>query len=311
MSLGVGIVGYGSAGRQHADALDGLPEAHVAAVFDQDAATGTGEHARARSWAELLADPRVGLVSLCVPPGGRAALAVQALEAGKAVLLEKPPAVSPAEIDLVAEAARRAGRPVGVMLQHRMRLPDSVLAANWSDPAVTAVLEVSRFRPPAHYRRAGWRSDPASALGGILAHLGVHYLDLACQIMGSPRRLTIAPVREFAPSIDMRVTGHIVFTSGSTLAFTVTAESSVRSERLQILGPEGGFCIADGMVTLQLGGTEHTLPTVPTPELRRRVYQEMAQAVATGRQPVRCHLEAARPVTEILAGAAADARAVA
>ncbi|MFF1836718.1 Gfo/Idh/MocA family protein [Streptomyces sp. NPDC058231] len=311
MSVGVGIVGFGSAGRQHAAALDGLGAAEVVTVLEQDAAVDVAGLPRANSWQEMLADPRVDLVALCLPPGSRAGLAVQALEQGKAVLLEKPPAVSLSEIDLISAAGRRAGRPVGVMLQHRMRLPAAALAANWTDPAVTAVLQVSRFRPPAHYRRAGWRSDAASAFGGIAAHLGVHYLDLACQLLGEIETVRLAPSRELAPGIDSRVTGNIEFRAGATLAFTVTAESSVRTERLQVLGPDGGLCVADGMVTTQIGETEQTLPTVPTAELRRMVYEEMAEAVTTGRPPRRCHLDGARAVTEILASVAQDLAVVA
>ncbi|MFG2572542.1 Gfo/Idh/MocA family protein [Streptomyces sp. NPDC048481] len=302
--LGVGIVGFGVAGRQHAAALERLPGAGIVSVLEEASTVDTGDHRRAGSWRELLDDPDVGLVALCVPPGGRAGLAVQALEAGKAVLLEKPPAVSVAEIDAVAAVARRTGLPVGVMLQHRMRLPDAALAATWSAPSVTAVLEVSRFRPPAHYRRAGWRSDPAAALGGISAHLGVHYLDLACQLLGQPESVRLTPAREVAAGIDTRVTGVVTFVSGATLAFTVTAESMVRSERLQVLGPDGGLNITDGTVMTQIGGAERTWPTVPTAELRTDVYREMAEAMATGRPPARCHLDGARGVTGILSSVA-------
>ncbi|OKK12194.1 hypothetical protein AMK16_32045 [Streptomyces sp. CB00455] len=300
----MGIVGFGVAGRQHASALDGLAEARTVSVLEQDPTSDTGALRRAGSWRELLADPAVGLVALCVPPGGRAMLTVEALEAGKAVLIEKPPAVSDAEIERVTQAAVRAGKPVGVMLQHRMRLPEAALSTNWASPATTAVLEVSRFRPPAHYRRADWRSDPASALGGIAAHLGVHYLDLACQLLGRPETVRLADSRELAPGIDTRVTGLVEFRTGATLAFTVTAESAVRTERLQVLGPDRGLCIADGTVSTQIGDTEQTWPTVTTPELRRAVYREMAEAVASGRPPRRCHLEGARGVTEILSAVA-------
>lgn len=309
--LGVGVVGFGIAAQQHATALEQLPEAGIVSVLEQDPTVDTGSHHRAGSWEQLLDDPRVDLVALCVPPGGRARMAVQALEAGKVVLLEKPPAVSVAEIDSVAAAARRTGLPVGVMLQHRMRLPEAALAATWSASSVTAVLEVSRFRPPAHYRRAGWRSDPTVALGGISAHLGVHYLDLACQLLGRPESVRLTPTREVAAGIDTRVTGMVAFRSGATLAFTVTAESMVRTERLQILGPDGGFNITDGTVMTQLDGTEQTWPTVPTSHLRTEVYREMAEAVATGRPPARCHLDGARAVTEILSSIATAAPAVA
>ncbi|MFC7472564.1 Gfo/Idh/MocA family oxidoreductase [Actinomadura keratinilytica] len=51
----------------------------------------------------------------------------------------------------------------------------------------------------------GWRGDPAASFGGIAAHLGVHYLDLACQLLGRPATVALAPVRERAPGIDSRV----------------------------------------------------------------------------------------------------------
>ncbi|MFE1877758.1 Gfo/Idh/MocA family protein [Streptomyces sp. NPDC059496] len=310
MSLGVGIVGYGAAGRQHTVALDGLAEAHVSAVLEPDPAVDTGTLRRAASWEAMLADPDVGLVSLCVPPGGRAGMAVAALEAGKAVLLEKPPAVSTREVDMLTAAAERAGRQIGVMLQHRLRLPDTALAAQWRHPAVSAVLEVSRFRPPAHYRRAGWRSDPAASFGGITAHLGVHYLDLACQLLGQPSSVRLSATRELARGIDARAAGMIEFDSGAALAFVVTAESVARSERLQVFGPDHSLCVDNGVVTTRTGDTVATWPTPSTVELRGAVYQEMAEAVATGRRPKRCHLEGARGVTEILA-AVVDAPAVA
>lgn len=302
MSLGVGIVGHGSAGRQHLAALRDVSGARAVAVLEDDPAAGTGGLPRADSWPALLADPDVGLVALCVPPGGRARLAIEALEAGKAVLLEKPPTTSAEEHAAVLAAARSAGRPVGVMLQHRLRLPEPALATDWTGPEVTAVLEVSRYRAPEHYLRAGWRSDPAASFGGIAAHLGVHYLDLACQLLGTPAAVDLAPVRRRAPGIDSRVAGTVSFEGGATLSFAVTAESPARTERLHLLGPGGALLVADGRVTTTgADGVGTTWPAAPTPALRSEVYREMVHAVATGLPPRRCHLQGALGVTDILA----------
>jgi len=61
-------------------------------------------------FAAILADPTVDLVDLCVPNDAHARMAIEALRAGKHVLVEKPIALSTAEADAMVAAARAAGR---------------------------------------------------------------------------------------------------------------------------------------------------------------------------------------------------------
>ncbi|MFJ8623300.1 Gfo/Idh/MocA family protein [Kitasatospora sp. NPDC093550] len=307
MTLGVGLVGYGVAGRQHAAALAGAGVARIRAVLEPDRSTDLGPLRRSPGWADLLDDPGVQLVALCTPPGGRAALAEQALEAGKAVLLERPAACSPAEVDRLLAVSRRVGRPVGAMFQHRQLIPEQVLRWDWG-PGATAVLHVSRYRPTAHYHRAGWRHDPDRALGGVTAHLGAPYLDLACQVLGEPAAVHVVGRREVAPGIDSRIAGVVDFRGGATLSFAVTAESTVRTARLEVLGADGRLLVHNGEVTTETGGAVEDHPTVPGSRLRLEVYREMAEALATGRPPRRCRLDASRAVTTVLHAVAERAR---
>jgi predicted dehydrogenase len=60
--------------------------------------------------AGILADPRVDLVDLCVPNDAHARMAIEALRAGKHVLVEKPIALSTAEADIMLAVARDAGK---------------------------------------------------------------------------------------------------------------------------------------------------------------------------------------------------------
>ncbi|MCX5383336.1 Gfo/Idh/MocA family protein [Streptomyces sp. NBC_00083] len=298
--VNVGLVGFGVAGRQHAEALAGASGFRVAAVVEANAGLTTGALRRLPSWEVLLADPGINLVGLCLPPGGRADLALEALKAGKAVLLEAPPALCEREVDLMVATAEQVGRPIGVMLQHRHRLPEAVRAADWSAPSVTATLEVSRFRPPAHFHRTGWRSDPTSALGGAAAHLAVHYVDLACQLLGDPSGVWTAPLREVRRGIDTRVTGVVEFASGATLSFTATSEAAASSERLRVLGPDHSLAVDNGTVSARIGDAEDVWPTLRGPSLRRLVYQDMAEAMRSGGRPRHSDLDGARAVTRIL-----------
>lgn len=309
MTIGVGLVGFGAAGRRHADALQGESFACVRAVAEADPAVDTGELRRVAGWEELLEDPEVQLVSLCLPPGGRAALVARTLEAGKAVLVEKPPAVSVAELDDLLELADTHGRPVGVMLQLRQAIPEYVRAWNWD--RASGVVEVSRYQSSARLARADWRRDPEAAMGGVVAHVGVDYLDLACQVLGEPSAVRVAGRREHAAGIESRVVGTIEFVNGAALAIVVTGESTAQVEFLEILGTDRRLRIRNGDVTVEDLGRIEDLSAHNGRQLLVEVYRELADAVATGSEPARFGLRRARAVTAILEQVAAQAQGTA
>src|ERR687884_945739 len=66
------------------------------------------------SLRELLEAQRPDMIDICTPPRTHAALAVEALEGGAHVMIEKPMAISVEECDRIVEAAGRAGRKVCV-----------------------------------------------------------------------------------------------------------------------------------------------------------------------------------------------------
>lgn len=261
----------------------------LCSVLEADQNIDVSPHRRATSWADVLADADVDAVSLCVPPGGRADLAAEALRAGKSVLLEKPPVMSVGELDdLVA-----ISNGIGVMLQHRFRIPENVLSV-W-DGDSTGSLLVSRPRGFAHFN--GWRSTSESALGGITAHLGIHYIDIACQLLGDVESVEINDYRECAPGIDVRTAGTIFFASGATLAFSVAADVDTRAEHLIIVGGDGRrFEISDGVVRARSGDEVAETPAEPVAALRERVYREFAAG------PDRCRLDRTRAAVSVLDG---------
>ena len=104
MSLGIGIIGAGIMGADHARAIAGnVPGAHVAAISDIDAArvasvgAETGARRILADGFAVIADPGVEAVIVAAPDATHAALVLACLEAGKPVLCEKPLAVTSAE----------------------------------------------------------------------------------------------------------------------------------------------------------------------------------------------------------------------
>ncbi len=97
--IGFAIVGTGMIADVHAAAIHASPDAKLVAVYSRGAEKcrefAQREHCRAAaSIEELVADPTIRAVSVTTPSGAHADVAVPLLEAGKAVLCEKPLEVS-------------------------------------------------------------------------------------------------------------------------------------------------------------------------------------------------------------------------
>jgi len=108
--LRVGIVGIGKIARdQHIPVLRASGQFELIAAASRNARIdGLANYADIA--AMLAAHPDLDCVAICTPPQAHFAAAVLALDAGKDVLLEKPPAATTREIALLAERAGRAGR---------------------------------------------------------------------------------------------------------------------------------------------------------------------------------------------------------
>jgi predicted dehydrogenase len=129
MTVGVGVIGVGLMGRRHAEnAARRVEGARLVAVFDaaHDVARRVAADLGARaagSVEELLADRDVTVVVVASPSRYHAGHAVDALGAGKDVLLEKPMALTLADCDRVIEAARHSGSRLQIGFMRRYDPP--------------------------------------------------------------------------------------------------------------------------------------------------------------------------------------------
>lgn len=298
MTLNLCVVGLGSAGYQHIQALKDINEINVTSFFDTDNSKYIDGLRKIHSWAEVLSDESIHAVALCVPPGNRFKLVSEVLASGKSVLIEKPPFMNIKELEATVELAKKYNNTVGVMFQHRYQLPIEVynLLIN---SKTTAVLEISRPREQNRYFK-DWRTDPTLSFGGVTAHLGVHYLDLTLQIMGKPKNISTFNKSEFSPGIDKRFSGAIEFENGSSLIFSITSEAFHRSERLKIFTEDSTLTIQNSHILLDIQEKETEFKLKSTNELRSLLYTDFASAVVNNSEPQICNLERSRHITWLL-----------
>lgn len=199
----VGVIGLGMMGMTHLDVYAGRSDLKVVAVADLDEARRTG---RAKAGgniegqaqggfdfnavkqyadaAELIADPDIEMVDVCLPTPAHVRFAIQALEAGKHVLIEKPLARTAEEADRLVAAAKNA--PGLAMCAMCMRF-----WPGWDWLKQTIDQRTHGKVLAAHFRRV--TSHPGGAFyldgdqcGGALLDLHIHDTDFVQHAFGMP-----------------------------------------------------------------------------------------------------------------------------
>jgi scyllo-inositol 2-dehydrogenase (NADP+) len=194
-SIGVGIVGYGLAGRYfHAPfiaAVDGLRVASIVTARPDRQAAARRDHPNAvvvERFEALLDRPDVEVVVVASPNRTHVPFGITALEAGRHVVVDKPIAKEVAEASRLVEAAERAGRVLTVY-QNRRFDGDFLTVRSLVDAGTFGPMDSleSRFEIRVPLSDA-WREDAAEA-GGPHLDLGAHLVDQALLLFGEAARV--------------------------------------------------------------------------------------------------------------------------
>lgn len=213
ITFGVGIVGAGRVFEQHARACVELGgRARLLAIADVDEArirAATSRHFIPFShldYRALLDRRDIDVVAVCTPPALHERIVVDALEAGKFVMCEKPLAHTLAAADAILAAARRHPGRLSTVFQFRY-LPE-VRRTRWlSDQGHLGRPLFGRFSRYARFEMPGKRAKPGKAPrpdkeradwwgrwgvagGGVVMTQSIHDLDLMCHLFGRPIEVT-------------------------------------------------------------------------------------------------------------------------
>lgn len=185
----VALVGYGFVGKVfHAPLIVATPGLRLHTVVSSDPPKVLADHPTVKVAPDLaaaLADPEIDLVVVATPDSLHAQQAHAALDAGKAVIVDKPFAVTLDEARSVAEHAARVGKLLSVFHNRRWDSDFLTLKALIADGSLGEIVQFEshfdRFRPVVRDR---WREKPGA---GALLDLGPHLIDQALQLFGPPQ----------------------------------------------------------------------------------------------------------------------------
>ncbi len=209
----IGIIGCGKIAQiRHIPEIIDNPDATLAGLFDMNAARAAELASKigCKAYAtldEMLADPAIDAVCVCVANFAHCEVTVKALLAGKDVLCEKPMAITIEECELMAETAAKTGRKL--MIGQNQRLAEAhakakeLIAAGEIGKVISFRTSFGHSGPENWSVDPGkntWFFDPKKAAMGVMADLGIHKTDLIQYILGqkivatSARLLTLDKV---------------------------------------------------------------------------------------------------------------------
>ncbi|MCX5384827.1 Gfo/Idh/MocA family protein [Streptomyces sp. NBC_00083] len=256
--LRFGIIGCGVIGGLHARVLHTYAPlaararlVAVASPSPERAHRLAGETgSEATDIATLIERSDIDVISVCTPSGLHAELGLRALAAGKHVVVEKPIDVTAQASDRLIAGARRAGRALAVISQHRFdpasRLLRSALDAGEFGTLTSGLVEVPLWRGQSYYDSGGWRGSQALDGGGALLNQGVHAVDLAQWLMGPVVEVAAHTALKGHRGIEVEdvVTASLRHANGAlTSLLATTAAYPGRTTRLTVHGDQGSAVI--------------------------------------------------------------------
>lgn len=190
LPIRAGIVGAGNAGQRHVGAMAEIAAIELAVIVDIDIGA-------ARALANNVERPCATstniegwdcmLWSICTPPATHAAVALRLLSTGATILIEKPPCRSASAARSLLKAVSGLQARCFVVSQHRFAPATQLLRTLIRSGEFGAPLAIDvRVRRCRGLEELGasWKSDVATAGGGVLISVGYHVLDLVLSCLG-------------------------------------------------------------------------------------------------------------------------------
>ena len=218
---GIGIIGYGGFGEFIRAAWDRMDNARVVAVCDSDPSRDPGgDVAFYQEIAGILADGAVDIISVATPPNSHKDLSIQAMKAGKHVLIEKPLALSEKDGLLVKKVSQETRRVATVNFVLRF----NPIVEALHDIVASEVLGKIRRVDLRNYAMQDtvpedhWFWNPEIS-GRILLEHGVHFFDLARSVLDTRAADAWSLGVERKPGIEDRVFAAVKYENGAVGTF--------------------------------------------------------------------------------------------
>ena len=290
--LKVGIIGCGGIARAHLSAIRAVECIDVVAMADmlperaQEYAKEYGAKSAYGDYEDLLADPDVQAVHVCLPHDVHHPVCMAAAKAGKHILVEKPMALSVAESEDMLAAAEAAGVTLMVAQVLRFRTAHIKARELLRDGAIGQVRTVYRRRMGYvdHTKLPPWHADPKQIGNFAIYGFSSHEIDIILWLLDTEAK------RAFATG---RVTNPVWGNEDEIIAVLELANDAMATHVQSMNARQGGYdCVivgTDGSMhlateSIDLNGEEIPAPLPGGGGMNDQI-EEFARACLEGREP--------------------------
>ena len=261
----VGIVGSNFGRAVLLPAFRADPRCEVVALAGRDAQKTEGLAREAgvarafKTWTELVEDGGIDAVAIATPPALQPDIAIQALQGGKAVFLEKPLAATLAQADALLDEARKSKRPAIVDFEFPELPAWQRAKALIDEGAIGALRHVVVSWQVENYatrmRLKSWKTngdDGGGVLGNFVSHC-FHYLEYFCGPLANlSAQLFGLPGDRNGTEATVALTGE--FASGAGLSLSMSAASYLGcGHRIEFYGEDGTLMLVNATADYMRG----------------------------------------------------------
>ncbi len=245
----VAVIGYGGMGGWHCRHLQNSDCASLIGIFDikecrQQAARDNGIHAY-NSLEELLADPKVDIVTIATPNDVHKEIAIQAMAAGKHVISEKPVTLCSADLQEMFDASEKYQR-LFVVHQNRRWDADFLAMKEIFDSGILG--DVFNIESRVHGPRGipgDWRHLKVHG-GGMMLDWGVHLIDQMLQMIPDPIDSVYARMDHITnDEVDDGFKMDLLYKNGRVVRIEVGTTNFINLPRWYMQGTKGTAIIYD------------------------------------------------------------------
>lgn len=193
MSINVAIIGCSKIAHLHAKAIMQIPMLNFKAVWSRTPASARkfAEEYKVKAYSsitQMVKDEGIRAAIVCTAHPYHADPAIEAMDAGAHVLIEKPLASTLQDCDRIIETSRRTGNMGGVISQRRwyqpvQRLKKAINEGKVGVPAL-GIVQMMGWRDRSYYESDAWRGSWEMEGGGVLVNQAPHSLDILQWLMG-------------------------------------------------------------------------------------------------------------------------------